>query len=42
MASDLSRTGPVERDIEQVFVFPSFLGCFSSFVLLKDLHSRIG
>jgi hypothetical protein len=42
MASDLSRTGPVERDIEQVFVVPSFLGCFSLFVLFNDLHSRIG
>lgn len=25
MASDLSRTGPVERDVEQVFAFPRFL-----------------
>jgi hypothetical protein len=30
MASDLSRTGPVEREIEQVFFF-SFLFCVKFF-----------
>jgi hypothetical protein len=31
MASDLGRTGPVERDIEQVFLIISFFLCLFLF-----------
>jgi hypothetical protein len=34
MASDLGRTGPVERDIEQVFLLISFFLCLF-FILLS-------
>lgn len=41
MASDLSRTGPVERDIEQVFIFLRFLDVlaysFSPIIQIQEL-----